>query len=122
MILHKIENIYFIEEPEVHVHSEIQKNLLELIQDKSNESQFFITTHSPNFARLDGSVKNYLVTKNDGQTQIKPIQSAEQIQTIKDQMGIDNLDALQFNYVLFVEGESEVYAFKSLWRHSTIFS
>jgi predicted ATP-dependent endonuclease of OLD family len=114
MIIHKARNTYFIEEPEVHVHSDTQKRLLHLFLDKSKESQFFITTHSPNFVKLDGSVKIFSVVKNKGHTQVEPVDTEEHVRSLKDQMGIDSLDALQLNYVLFVEGESEKEALRKI--------
>src|SRR5574341_359886 len=36
-------NVYFIEEPEVHIHSGAQKRLLKVMLDECSESQFFIT-------------------------------------------------------------------------------
>jgi predicted ATP-dependent endonuclease of OLD family len=114
LMIHRAENIYFIEEPEVHVHSDTQKNLMRLFLENSKESQFFITTHSPNFVKLDGSVKIYSVTKNEGHTQVESVHTEEEVRSLKDQMGIDILDALQLNYVLFVEGESEKDALRKI--------
>jgi hypothetical protein len=50
--------------------------------------------------------------KIEGQTKIEPVENKDQIQAVKLEMGIDNLDALQSNFVLFVEGKSEVDALR----------
>lgn len=114
IVMQRPDNIYFIEEPEVHVHSKTQKKFLKELIKRSENSQFFITTHSPNFFKLDEPVSNYSVTKIEGQTKIELIENKDQIQSVKLEMGIDNLDALQSNFVLFVEGKSEVDALRTM--------
>jgi predicted ATPase len=63
LVIQRPDNIYFIEEPEVHVHSKTQKEFLKELIKRSENSQFFITTHSPNFFKLHGTVRNYWAKK-----------------------------------------------------------
>lgn len=111
--IRKSRNVYFIEEPEVHIHSGSQKKLLQLLLAECKDSQFFITTHSPSFVIVDQGVNNYLVMKNKGQTDTTPLEN-EKLWFIKKQMGIDNSDSWQSNIVLFVEGPSEKAALEKL--------
>ena len=81
--------------------------------DECSESQFFITTHSPNFVSTDRRANNYLVLKNNGQTEITLLEKKD-LWFIKKQMGVDNSDSFQSNHVLFVEGPSEEVALRKM--------
>jgi hypothetical protein len=56
------------------------------------------------------------VTKNKGQTSVELPKTHEDYQLIRARLGIDNLDALKSNFVLFVEGQSEITAFRELGK------
>jgi predicted ATPase len=112
MVIQKVDNVYLVEEPEAHVHSSTQRKLLQSMFKSSDKSQFFVTTHSPIFLNMSEEISNYLVKKINGKSRIERVESRAQIQKIKRDMGIDNLDALKSNFVLFVEGMSEVRALR----------
>jgi predicted ATP-dependent endonuclease of OLD family len=114
IVIQRVDNIYLVEEPEAHVHSSTQKKFLQAMFKSSEKSQFFVTTHSPIFFKLDEGISNYLVKKTNGKSHIKRVENRAQIQEIKREMEIDNLDALKSNFVLFVEGNSEVQALRKM--------
>lgn len=110
----KSENLYLIEEPEVHLHSASQKRLLTLLMENSDDKQFFITTHSPMFVISDDRMNTYLVTKKNGESNITLLENEKQLKFLKGQMGIDGADALTSKFVIFVEGPSEITALRKI--------
>ena len=58
-------HIFAIEEPETYLHPSAQEDLLNSIIKISENSQFFLTTHSPIFAGATNEKNSYLVTKDD---------------------------------------------------------
>ncbi|CAN5438515.1 hypothetical protein BH18THE1_BH18THE1_01730 [soil metagenome] len=114
LVIQRADSIYLVEEPESHVHSSAQKKLLRAMFESSEKSQFFITTHSPVFFKQAEGISNYLVKKTNGKSHVKRVESQNQIREIKKQVGIDNIDALKSNFILFVEGNSEVQALRKM--------
>jgi AAA15 family ATPase/GTPase len=114
IVIQKLDNIYFIEEPEIHIHPTIQKKFSELLLERSKLSQFFITTHSPNLVRVNEAVNNYLVTKNNGESLVEYATPFRGMRRIREKLGLDYLDALQSNFILFVEGETEKSALRKM--------
>jgi AAA15 family ATPase/GTPase len=99
--------VFFIEEPEVHLHPLLQRKLLQVFIKRSQTNQFFITTQSPIFCQFQKDrVKPYLVKKDEYNTTIKELGSNE-MNEIKSVLGHVNTDLFGYNAVLFVEGHSE---------------
>lgn len=65
--------IYLIDEPELHLHPNAQKKLLDLLLEESKDKQVFISTHSPYmFNGAIGEGANLLIFKrNDNDIEIK---------------------------------------------------
>lgn len=100
-----------IEEPEISLHASAQKRLYQYIHEHCKKNQFFITTHSSVFASIGDDVSTYLLTKYKGNTKIMPIDKEKDLKFVKQQLGIRNSDVYSNDYVIFVEGDSEEYAF-----------
>ncbi|MBW9275580.1 MAG: ATP-binding protein [Candidatus Thiodiazotropha sp. (ex. Lucinisca nassula)] len=104
-------NIFGIEEPETFLHPELQYELLSSIIELSDNSQFFITTHSPVFAgatsesnivvvRKENSISRYFNHENE----------IEIIKMVIDELGIRpdfNLLNENIRKVVFVEGKGD---------------
>lgn len=104
--------IFGLEEPETFLHPELQSELLESIISLSEDSQFFITTHSPIFAgstqktnivvvKKENEVSNYLNYENEN----------EILDVVIKELGIrPNYNLLNDNYrkIIFVEGKGDV--------------
>jgi len=64
-----------IEEPELHLHPQIQRRFMELIKSKAKQykCQFFITTHSPIFVTSDEYSVTFLITRDKAVSNLIPI-------------------------------------------------
>ena len=107
--------ILVIKEPELHLHAERQKQMLDLIRGADPSLQFIIETHSPVFLGTAEDETVLLATKSGGQTGVARI-APENMGLIREELGISHADALYNENVLFVEGESEFRAFPLLWK------
>lgn len=104
--------IFGIEEPETFLHPELQNDLLESIIVLSDNSQFFITTHSPVFA---GATKNTNIIVVKKHNEISEYFNFENETDILDmvikELGIrPNYNLLSDNYrkAIFVEGSGDI--------------
>ena len=102
-------NIFFIDEAELHLHPSAQRQLktvlLELAQ---NSDQVFINTHSSVFIADDNSHQNiYQVFKTDKQTQAKIVTDREKPHVVFGLLGGSPADLLLPANFLIVEGRSE---------------
>jgi predicted ATP-dependent endonuclease of OLD family len=104
--------IFGIEEPETFLHPELQNDLLDSIITLSENSQFFITTHSPVFA---GATKNSNIVVVKKENEISNYFNYENEADILDlvikELGIrPNYNLLNDNYrkAVFVEGSGDV--------------
>lgn len=104
--------IFGIEEPETFLHPELQHDLLDSIITLSENSQFFITTHSPVFA---GATKNsnIIVVKKENELSkyFNYENEADILDVVIKELGIrPNYNLLNDNYrkAVFVEGSGDV--------------
>jgi putative ATP-dependent endonuclease of OLD family len=104
--------IFGIEEPETFLHPELQNDLLDSIITLSENSQFFITTHSPVFA---GATKNSNIVvvkkENEISNYFNYENEADILDVVIKELGIrPNYNLLNDNYrkAVFVEGSGDV--------------
>lgn len=104
--------IFGIEEPETFLHPELQNDLLESIITLSENSQFFITTHSPVFAGATKSSNIVVVKKEDELSHYFNYENEDDIlDVVIKELGIrPNYNLLNDNYrkAVFVEGSGDV--------------
>jgi len=102
-------NIVFgIEEPEIHLHAEVQRKVFNFLKEQSKNKQIIITTHSPIFANCSDKVRLYLVKKEQDKTaKIKSIEDKDEFKLIKYELGAKNTDLFFYNAVILIEGDSE---------------
>lgn len=132
--------ILAIDEPDVYLHSGLQKKLLCDIKRFSKNNQIFITTHSPTFIDtvklsnvflLDQEVapKKYKrATRKSGikefnavSTKKVDLNNENGISILKNYLGIENTDYLLFDrYNILVEGEEDKIYLSKLMQHFNI--
>ncbi|TAE19979.1 MAG: hypothetical protein EAZ95_00675 [Bacteroidetes bacterium] len=121
-------NLILLDEPDSHIHRDIQARLLEVIGQKSKESQFFVTTHNEAFIR--NAVKSHLFhLENTPKNSYKPLNVLELapiqktgdkrfkgiypshtdsiMRSIGEATGLDFINAIEADKIIFVEGEED---------------
>lgn len=113
-------SIVFIEEPEISTHPKLLKNLFDWAFREQPACQFFITTHSSLLidrvflGEIEGGVKIMRVYKENDRTRSECLeQSIEAIRTL-EQLGYKSSNLLFTNYVIWVEGPSDIFYYEAL--------
>jgi len=104
----------FIEEPELYIHPELQKKLLEIIRNFLPLHQVFIATHSPFYINaLDETLSIHEIFKMNGQSNVKNVDS-NNISEVFSRLGLDPSDMLMYNGLILVEGKADIRLLKKL--------
>lgn len=101
-----INSIIMIEQPELHLHPEMQKVASDIIYKLSKKNQVFFTTHSPQliFNFSTKQIRHIIVDKKEHDTQIGKSQSIDQI---LDDLGYSANDSMDASFVFIVEGKDD---------------
>lgn len=101
-----LDNVVFcIEEPEIHLHPELQKKFIRYIQNKT-DNQYLISTHSNAFFDLE-DVNIYHCRLEGKHTQCNLSTDHLQKSQILSDLGYKASDILLSNYIIWVEGPSD---------------
>lgn len=98
-------NVFCIEEPEIHIHPELQKKFIKYLQ-KSTNNQYLISTHSNAFFDLPG-VNIYHCKLIDNHTHCELATTDRERCAIIYDLGNKPSDLIQTNFVIWVEGPSD---------------
>jgi len=126
-------NIVLIDEPDSHIHREIQQRLITVLSRYSTDNQIFISTHNESLIRsaahnylfhLDGKAEAEIksIDKEDIEkiqphfkgiypSQINPI-----IRSLGNVSGLDFINAMECDRLIFVEGEDDARVINLLLR------
>jgi putative ATP-dependent endonuclease of OLD family len=105
--LYSQENVLFcIEEPEIHLHPRLQKELLNFILTQTN-NRYVLTTHSHALLAPSDEVQVTHLRSVSGVTEAWPVDATEDALHVLDDLGVRASDILQANYVIWVEGPSD---------------
>jgi predicted ATP-dependent endonuclease of OLD family len=107
----EVKPIFFIEEPENHLHPELQKKLFkyfnEIVSPRSREKQIWVSTHSP-FLLNKSDIQNIWVAKKENNvTQISNLVEKEDLKNILIELGVKPSDVLFSDALLLVDGVTE---------------
>lgn len=112
--------IYIIDEPENGLHPGLQIKLLqfvknEVLTDKNYSKQFFFATHSTSFIDYKGNCSHYICKKDDTNFSIDLLER-ENFNIIREELGFTPSALLQANGIIWVEGPSELFYVKLLFK------
>jgi putative ATP-dependent endonuclease of the OLD family len=104
LVIHE-HSIVCIEEPEIHLHPELQRKFIKFL-NKTNNS-YFITTHSNIFLDSNLNTSIYHI-QNDGiKTTAQYVNHNSITYGLLDDLGYHSSDILQANGIIWVEGPSD---------------
>ncbi len=99
--------VILIEEPEIHLHAGLQRQVLERLKEVSERCQVFITTHSTIFLDECEYGSLWHVRKTGGVTTATRVEGLDDLRSIVLGLGIRPSDVLAANSILLVEGLTE---------------
>lgn len=114
-------NIVLLDEPDSHIHRDIQKKLIDVLSKHTENTQIFITTHNESLIRstkadyifhLEANTqKEYFpITHNTRESIKKGLQPSKQIkilQSLGSESALDIINALESDRLLLVEGKGD---------------
>ncbi len=112
--------VYIIDEPDISLHPGLQLKLLRFIKniilaDKSYSKQFFFATHSTSFIDFKGKCSHFICEKTKDDFSIKLLEE-DNINIIRDVLGLNPGTLLQANGIIWVEGPSDSFYIKMLFK------
>jgi predicted ATPase len=99
-------SIFLIEEPETHLHPELQRNFLRILRERLR-GQAFITTHSPVLLDAGLSSNVYRIEHDRHRTTATHCSCAKDLCQVLDVLDVRASDLLQANLVIWVEGPTD---------------
>ncbi|WP_088313366.1 AAA family ATPase [Bacillus cereus] len=100
-------NIIFIEEPETHLHFELQQRLSEYLHIKAESAQIFITSHSTAFVEEIYDKSVYLIKRKDEEENRIQRLDSESLDEIITELGYNAQALLIKRMLIFVEGKTD---------------
>jgi putative ATP-dependent endonuclease of OLD family len=113
----KLLHLWNIEEPETFLHPAAQRKLMKILENISQTTQLFLTTHSPLFVSRAKPQNTYLLERRSNaanpKTTIVPLPKEDRLKPIRESLGTSLSDSLALHeIVILVEGVSDAIIFQ----------
>lgn len=105
-VLAQHDALFCIEEPEIHLHPRLQKELLQFLIDET-DNRYLLTTHSSALLPPSEDVSVLRLWLEDGATHGQDVTTTGHAVDVLDDLGVRASDLFQANSVIWVEGPSD---------------
>jgi predicted ATPase len=126
-------NIILLDEPDSHIHRDIQRRLIKKLTEHADRTQVFLTTHNESLIRSTSpghlfhlearGTKTYHPVYEDksiGQRRgLQPSRQLKILQTLGSETSIDFLNALESERLVLVEGEDDARFIQAIVERAT---
>lgn len=127
-------NLIMLDEPDSHIHRDIQKRLIEVLVQNALKAQVFLTSHNESLIRATKPKNIFHISESgDGQSilDIKPITDtspeslkvgiqpsgkSKVIKALGNSDSLDILDCLEAKKIVFVEGEDDALYIRNIYE------
>ncbi|EMA43442.1 ATP-dependent endonuclease of the OLD family- like protein [Halococcus saccharolyticus DSM 5350] len=103
------------EEPGNFLHPAAERKMLSALKEIANEGQVCISTHSQAMIDQERDASMHVVRRESGETSFQLVE--EDTFAIIDEIGARNSDLLQSDFVIYVEGPSDIAILNEIARH-----
>lgn len=118
-------NLILLDEPDSHIHRDIQKRLIEVLSRDSTNAQVFLTTHNESLIRSTKPKNIFHITNNGNgidtiicksiihselprrRMGVMPSHHAKILRSIGDENSLDLINAIESHKLIFVEGDDD---------------
>lgn len=113
----KAPDLVLVEEPEIHLHPGLEHAMHGYLRSKSEQVQFFITTHSTNFVDTGALQNVYMVARDAARrTSCSALLLDQSLERIPSELGLRLSTVFMFDRLVFVEGKSDEDVLRELAR------
>lgn len=109
-VFHPVYSVVLLEEPEIHLHPALAKRLFSVIEQENEDTQIFMTTHSPLFIKPTNLHRVFRVSRDAVSTHVdSPRLGGHRLDynRLKQELNAENLEMFFADEVLLVEGSSD---------------